>query len=481
MSSDIHQTPDIKPSIKPSTKLTVSKSHDVAISVNDVSKVYNVYANPSDRLKQIIWLGNRKFYKEFGALSNISFSVGRGETIGVIGRNGSGKSTLLQLICQTLTPSSGDVKIRGRLAALLELGAGFNPEFTGRENVYLNATILGMSRAEIDARFDSIKDFADLGDFIEQPVKTYSSGMYVRLAFATAINTDPDILVVDEALSVGDEAFQRKCFARIEQIQQRGGTILFVSHAASSILQLCTRAILLDSGEKILEGSPKFVVNQYQRLMNLSGEDAKSVRAEIKALGIANDVQADSDNVSVPNTEDEKIEEVVSLESYNPSLVPQSTVNYETQGATIGEPRILNAKGEQVNILQMGKAYRYVYPVSFDVAAQKVGFGMLIKTLGGLEIAGGTTSRTQHLLTDTVFPGNHMEVSFPFICNFVPGTYFCNSGVSGEINGDRQFLHRILDAVMFQVAIEAEIFATGVVDVLTGPPTVIKIDAVSNN
>ena len=448
---------------------------DVAISVKNLSKVYNVYANPTDRLKQIMWPGNRQFYKEFGALSDINFSVGRGETVGIIGRNGSGKSTLLQMICQTLTPSSGEVKIRGRLAALLELGAGFNPEFTGKENVYLNATILGMSRAEIDSRYESIKEFADLGDFIDQPVKTYSSGMYVRLAFATAINTDPDILVVDEALSVGDEAFQRKCFARIEQIQQRGGTILFVSHAASSILQLCTRAILLDAGEKILEGSPKFVVNHYQRLMNLSGEDALTVRNEIKQLGTSQN--SESSSASVELSEGDKVEEEeISLESYNPSLIPQSTVNYESQGANIIEPRIVNGAGRQVNVLQMGNEYRYVYSVKFDVTAQKVGFGMLIKTLGGLEIAGGTTSRTKLLLTESVFPGNVVEVSFPFTCNLVPGTYFCNSGVSGELNGDRQFLHRILDAVMFQVAVESEIYATGVVDILNDIPSVVKLE-----
>lgn len=444
-------------------------SLDAAISVLGLSKTYNVYSNPADRLKQFIYPGNKKFYQEFKALNDVNFSVGRGETIGVLGRNGSGKSTLLQLVCQTLRPSAGEVKVNGRLAALLELGAGFNIEFTGRENVYLNATILGMSRGEIDSRFDSIEEFADLGKFIDQPVKTYSSGMYVRLAFAIAINTDPDILIVDEALSVGDEAFQRKCFARIEQIQKRGGTILFVSHSASSILQLCTRAILLDGGEKILEGSPKFVVNQYQRLMNLSGEDALAVRQDILEM------QCESETIH--QNEDVHKEEVseVSLEHFNPALVPQSTVIYESQGAIIETPQILNAQGNQINILQMGHQYRYRYKVRFNCEAENVGFGMLMKTKGGLEIAGGTTSRSNAYLIESVSIGDVFTIDFPFTCNLVPGTYFCNAGVTGEVNGDYQFLHRVLDIVLFQVAVEADIYATGVVNILDTAPIVTKL------
>src|SRR5262245_22220073 len=210
-------------------------SDDVAIRIRDVDKHYLIFARPEDRLKQMLvprlqrlaCRAQSRYYRDFAALTGVSFDIKRGETVGIVGRNGSGKSTLLQIVCGTLRPTHGTVEVNGRIAALLELGAGFNPEFTGRENVYLNAAILGLSRAEIDERFQSIADFADIGEFIEQPVKTYSSGMYVRLAFATAINVDPDILVVDEALAVGDEAFQRKCYARIEAIKEKGGTILF--------------------------------------------------------------------------------------------------------------------------------------------------------------------------------------------------------------------------------------------------------------
>ncbi|MEL6688446.1 MAG: ABC transporter ATP-binding protein [Pseudomonadota bacterium] len=229
-----------------------------AVRVSNVSKLYRTYSKPTDRLIEA-FVPKAERHREFQALKSVSFELPRGETLGIVGRNGSGKSTLLQIICGTMQPSSGEVSVQGRVAALLELGAGFNSEFTGRENVHLNATILGMRRDEIAERFDAIAAFADLGDFIDQPVKTYSSGMFVRLAFATAINTDPDILVVDEALAVGDEAFQRKCFAKIEEIQARGGTILFVSHSAGSITQLCSRAMLIDQGEVILDGRPKTV------------------------------------------------------------------------------------------------------------------------------------------------------------------------------------------------------------------------------
>jgi len=214
----------------------------------------------------------------------VDLTLGRGETVGIVGRNGSGKSTLLQIICGTLQPTAGDVNVNGRVAALLELGAGFNPDFTGRENVYLNGAIIGLSREEIDAEFEKIERFADIGQFINQPTKSYSSGMYVRLAFSVAIHANPDILIIDEALSVGDEAFQRKCFARIEQMQAKGTTILFVSHSAQAVIELCDRAVLLDAGEILLTGTPKQVVGQYQRLMNLTGEAAEKARTVIKNM-----------------------------------------------------------------------------------------------------------------------------------------------------------------------------------------------------
>lgn len=221
-------------------------SSEHAIVVSCLSKCFHIYDTPRDRLLQMLARGRRQYYREFWAMRDVSFTIGKGETVGIVGRNGSGKSTLLQLICGTLNPSGGEIQTHGRIAALLELGSGFNPEFSGRENVYMNAAVLGLSREETEARFAEIEAFAEIGEFIDQPVKTYSSGMMVRLAFAVAINVDAQVLIVDEALAVGDELFQRKCYARIEALKQKGATILFVSHSGGTVIELCDRALLLD-------------------------------------------------------------------------------------------------------------------------------------------------------------------------------------------------------------------------------------------
>ena len=240
--------------------------NEYVISVKNVTKTYRLYNTHADRVKEAFHPLRKKYHRPFNALEDVSFDVKRGEPIGIIGRNGSGKSTILQIICGILQPTSGNVAVDGRISALLELGAGFNPEFTGRENVYINGAILGLKRDEIDARFDDIARFADIGDFIDQPVKTYSSGMYVRLAFAVAVNVSSDILVVDEALSVGDARFQQKCMAKIREFCQIG-TVIFVSHDTTAVTELCSRAIWIESGRIRMDGPPKFVVEKYLQFM----------------------------------------------------------------------------------------------------------------------------------------------------------------------------------------------------------------------
>jgi len=237
-------------------------SSDVAIKVENLSKCFHIYDKPRDRVRQLFARGKKKYYREFWALKDVSFEIKKGETVGIIGRNGSGKSTLLQIICGTLTPTSGMVETHGRVAALLELGSGFNPEFTGRENVYMNATVLGLTKQEIEARFDAIAAFADIGDFIEQPVKTYSSGMMVRLAFAVIAHVDADILVVDEALAVGDAVFTQKCMRFLRGFMQRGA-LLFVSHDSSAVMGLCSRAVWLQTGSMRMLGDAKSVCEAY--------------------------------------------------------------------------------------------------------------------------------------------------------------------------------------------------------------------------
>ncbi|MBQ9609889.1 MAG: ABC transporter ATP-binding protein [Lachnospiraceae bacterium] len=241
--------------------------NDIAIRVNNVTKLYKLYDKPTDRLKETFGLSKKKVYKEHYALHNLDFEVKKGECVGIIGTNGAGKSTILKIITGVLNPTEGEVDIDGRISALLELGAGFNMEYTGIENVYLNGTMIGFSREEIDEKLDDILTFADIGDFINQPVKTYSSGMFVRLAFAVAINIDPEILIVDEALSVGDVFFQAKCFKKFEEFKNNGKTILFVSHDLSSISKYCDRAILLNKGHKIAEGNPFDVIDTYKKVL----------------------------------------------------------------------------------------------------------------------------------------------------------------------------------------------------------------------
>ncbi|MGR9036734.1 MAG: ABC transporter ATP-binding protein, partial [Gammaproteobacteria bacterium] len=250
-------------------------SSEIAIKVENLSKCYQIYRQPHDRLKQSIYprlhklVGKtpKQYFREFWALRDVSFEIKKGETVGIVGRNGSGKSTLLQLICGTLNPTGGSIQTHGRIAALLELGSGFNPEFTGRENVYMNAALLGLSKREVEERFDDIIQFADIGEFIEQPVKTYSSGMVVRLAFAVQAQIDPDILVVDEALSVGDAKFQAKCFERLRQLKENGTSILLVTHSSEQVVRHCSTAILLNDGIQLEAGEPRRIVNRYMDLL----------------------------------------------------------------------------------------------------------------------------------------------------------------------------------------------------------------------
>ncbi|WP_286787267.1 MULTISPECIES: ABC transporter ATP-binding protein [unclassified Pseudomonas] len=455
MSSELNQT-------KP---YTVSLKDSLAIDVTALSKCFHIYDLPRHRLQQLIFAPifnkNLKLYKEFWALRDISFKIYRGETIGIIGKNGSGKSTLLQIICGTLTPTSGRVETNGRVAALLELGSGFNPEFTGRENIYLNGAVLGLSKEEIDQRFEAIVHFADIGDFIEQPVKSYSSGMSVRLAFAVAINADPEILVIDEALSVGDELFQRKCFSRIEQIKKNGATILFVSHSGGTVIELCDRAILIDSGQLLIDAAPKEVVGKYQKLLYASPQNREEIRNSILNGSIDSSKNKNSQN---KKTEKLKLDEFHQNETFDASLVPSSTIAYEEKGACIEAPRIETLDGKKVNNIIRGKNYFYKYTVSFSEPAFLVRFGMLIKSLSGIELGGAISASKTSEGIPYVAAGQKIIVQFKFTCALNPGLYFLNAGVQGTRDGAETYLHRLLDVATFRVQPEENLLATSLVD-----------------
>lgn len=424
-------------------------SSEVAIRAQGICKRYRIYDRPHHRLLDMF--ADRHRGREFCALENIDIEIRRGETVAIVGRNGSGKSTLLQILCGTLSPTGGTLEVNGRVAAILELGAGFNPEFSGRENVFLNASLLGMSREETASRLSEIIEFADIGEFMDEPVRTYSSGMFIRLAFAVAIASEPDILIVDEALAVGDEAFQRKCYARIEQIKQRGATILFVSHSAGVVVQLCDRAVLLDHGKRLMTGKPKAVIAHYQRLTYASAEKQQEIIGQIRRedeglCSAAENTHSPSDGV---------VEQLATsvYERLDPELKPLSTVEYAPRGARITSPRLLNSAGEHVNVLVSGRAYTYEYSVVFDEDAYRVHFGMMVKSTGGVELF-GMSSHANGEAIDHVPAGTCMRVAFKLRAAMLPGVYFLNAGCSGCVGEEGEvFLHRVLDAAVFRIEV----------------------------
>ena len=414
-------------------------SSEWAVRLRSLGKRYELYASPARRLLAL--LGGPRRCREHWALRGVDLDVRRGETVGLLGRNGSGKSTLLQMVCGTLTPTEGQVDVRGRVAALLELGAGFNPEFTGRENVYLNASILGLTREETERHYQAIVDFADIGPYLDEPVRTYSSGMFVRLAFAVAVAVEPDLLVVDEALAVGDEAFQRKCFARIEQLKARGTAVLFVSHATATVVQLCDRAVLVDAGEVLAVGAPKDIVAAYQKVLYGAPERREALLQALRSGAV---------DATVPGSAP-PADAAPPAARFDPALVPESTVHYEARGATIEAPRLLDEAGDVVNVLAPGGHYRYCFRVRFSGEARFVHFGMLIRSTSGVDLC-GVDSHPHGEGIECVPAGAVAEVAFAFRAALLPGTYFLNAGCVGWIEGEGEtYLHRIVDALAFRI------------------------------
>lgn len=409
--------------------------------------------------------------REFSALTNVSMEVEQGETVGIIGHNGSGKSTLLKIISGTLQPTKGQVEVRGKVGALLELAAGFDPEFTGRENVFLSGAIHGLSRAEVQERMPGIEDFAEIGDFIDQPVKTYSSGMLVRLAFAVHSSMDPEILIVDEALAVGDEPFRRKCFARLERIREQGTTFLFVSHDMGAMINLTERVFWLHHGEVLMAGDPKQVVSQYQRYSHAPGAHRVAILKEVRELAASEAAASQKEQTGEagrPAEEPKSADSVAFGEAYEPGLVPKSTVSYDEQGARIHNVRILNEKGEIVNLLRRRQYYTYEYLVAFEQTCLDVCFAMLIKQMDGVELGGARSHPIHHFITE-INPGRIYRVAFRFCCLLAPGVYFMNAGVEGLVDDRRSYVHRLLDAVVFRVLPEGTGKLTATVDFLVEP------------
>ena len=394
--------------------------------------------------------------------------IRRGEAVGIVGRNGSGKSTLLKMICGTLAATSGELEVNGHIAPILSLGTGFNPDFTGRENVSMNGAVIGFSPAETKSRMGSIEAFANIGDFFERPVNTYSSGMMARLAFAVAINADPDILVVDEVLGVGDEAFQRKCHARIHDLKNAGSTILFVSHSAGIVVDLCDRAILLEDGERLLTSDPKTVVSWYQKMLYTSPEKRAAVCEEISRIDSGEDSEnfpgENSDRVDTTGGSVEVKEDREESEGFfDPGLKSESRVEYEQRGAEILNVRILGSDNLPRNILVAGREYTYAYDVVFREPAYLVRFGMMLNKVTGQPL-GGQASHPEFEGLETAQRGQVAEVRFRFRALFNPAHYFLNAGVLGLIDGEEVYLHRIIDACIFRIEPLEDLLITGYVD-----------------
>jgi len=414
----------------PGAVLDKDPAPDLAVVVRNLSKIYKIYDTPADRLKEVLNPFKKNYHRDFWALRDVNLEIPKGITFGIIGQNGSGKSTLLQIIAGILRPSSGHVEVKGRISALLELGAGFNKEFTGRENVFMQGAIMGISRKEMEARFQKIADFADIGHFINQPAKTYSSGMNVRLAFATAINVDPDILIVDEALSVGDAMFQRRCYRKIEEFQQAGKTIIFVSHGLGVVTSICTRALLLDKGKMVEIGESKRVVNLYTKIL--------SEREEAYAKRLSGGQQKEPQK-------DERLQSASGLK-------PQSTSEFRfgSGEAEVMDCVILDEKGEKTRILQMGHIYTVRFFVQFRKEVHAPIFGLVIKTLNGIEV-GGTNTMYEGMNPGSFKFGDNVNVEFKFKSPLNPGEYALSVGTSEiEKDGIRP-LDRRIDLIVFRV------------------------------
>lgn len=420
----------------------------------------------SDRLTGLVLPKKKNGIEEKWVLKNISFNLKKGHCLGIIGRNGSGKSTLLQIICETLQPSCGEVIIDGKISALLELGSGFDPEFTGKENIFLLSELYGLSKNEIVAKYSSILQFSEIGEYIDQPVKHYSSGMYVRLAFALAIHVMPDILVVDEALSVGDELFQRKCLSRILELKRNSCSILFVSHSTKTILELCDTALMLDQGEMLMIDEPKKVVSNYHRLLHTKAEKFDKIRERIKS---------DDDFVNMPmiKIDDRKngrkdLDSNLASPFYDTSIEIDSIFSYVSNGASIKSIQLKTIEGMRVNSLLSRKYYVFSYEIEFNESYKQVKAAMLIKTLTGFELGGGATKNKDIKISEKQSKIK-MLVEFKFNCLLAPGIYFFNAGVDGLVNGVRVYLDRKIDCYAFRVMPFDSSDQTAVVDFLVEP------------
>ncbi|MBX3414315.1 MAG: ABC transporter ATP-binding protein [Pirellulales bacterium] len=440
-------------------------SSEPVIRLDNISKIYRLYERPIDRLAEAVTLGRRQRHRQIRVLSGVNLSIHAGHTVGIVGRNGAGKSTLLRIVAGTTRPTTGRVSIRGSVAALLELGSGFNPEFTGRENVFLNAGIHGLSHEETKARYQQIAEYSELGEFLERPVKTYSSGMAMRLAFATAIHVERDVLIVDESLSVGDAMFARKCMATIESLKQNGATILFVSHSLETVKALCDQAVLLEQGTVMAQGEPIDVLNEYSRLIDgVAGSSAPLRRIAPRGANTATPQKPrprvveeaapapPADQVALPPSL------MVPLELMD---VGKDEFPYGTGEAEIDNVRIVDDEGRQSQTWQSGDAVTLSYDVRFDAPAATPHYGMSLTRLDGVRVY-GTNTMYRAIPVVAREAGETVRVEFRLSLRLVAGNYYLTVGCVDIRHEKPVFLHRRRDMLVLRVLPAGH--ATGIVD-----------------
>ena len=419
---------------------------EYAIDVRDVTKIYKLYDKPIDRLKESLNPLHRNYHRDFYALNNISFQVKKGETVGIIGTNGSGKSTILKIITGVLTPTTGTVQVDGVISALLELGAGFNMDYTGIENIYMNGTMMGFSRKEMDEKLQDILDFADIGDFVYQPVKTYSSGMFVRLAFALAINVDPEILIVDEALSVGDVFFQAKCYRRMEEIRKSGTTILMVTHDMGSIIKYCDKVVLLNRGEFVAEGAPGRMVDLYKKI--LAGQ-MESLKEELEEM---NDFSGDSvsGGGALEDKEFKKEETRGGGLMKDKIAVNANRTEYGDGRAEIFDFGLEDQRGNLSNLILKGEMFTIREKIRFFADIKAPIFTYTIKDKKGTSLT-GTNTMYEGADIKPVKNGDVYEVSFTQKMTLQGGEYLLSMSCTGFEGEEHVVYHRLYDVASITV------------------------------
>lgn len=420
---------------------------EYAVRINDISKVYRLYDKPADRLRDALNLSRKTLYREYYALSHVSFDVEKGTTVGLIGTNGAGKSTLLKIVTGVLTPSSGSVEVNGKIAALLELGAGFNMEYTGVQNIYLNGTMMGFTKEEMDKKVPEIIEFAGIGDFIDQPVKTYSSGMFARLAFALSINVDPDILIVDEALSVGDIYFQAKCFNKMNEIKKRGTTILLVTHDMSSVVKYCDKVVVLNHGKKLKEGSAKEMVDVYKKLLVNQYDDDEDLDETIsETVEKAEEESSEQDN-SGKSSNDKQEDGNLWMSRLT---LNQDQLTYGNDKAEIVDFGIFDHSGNITNMLEKKSDFAVKMKVHFKKDVENPIFALTFLDAKGTEIT-GTNSMYEKKDVDKALAGEDYVITFRQKMLLQGGEYLVSFGCTGFENGEFTVFHRLYDVTNITV------------------------------